>query len=149
MLYFSKMLYFLLCTQNSNIKQGYMTLGGQSFFLNVPLARERATEKSGGDTCVYEDGIIQIILLMARLSKLYKTSLFYKNVSIISILTNISSAWAPNLVSKSCVCSKDNTQFCLWDTWILFGITQRQWASCHVVFGDSSGVMEACTEVTT
>lgn len=67
MISFSKVLYFLLYTQNSNIKQDYVALG-QFVILNVQLAWEGATEKVWGGTCVYEDGRIWIILLMAHLS---------------------------------------------------------------------------------
>lgn len=104
---------FSLMYTKFKYKAGLYDFGGAIFLLKCPAGKGKSYGKKWGDTCVYEDGIIQIILLMAHLSKLYKTSLFYKNVSITSILTNISSPWAPNLVSKSCVCSKDNTQFCL------------------------------------
>lgn len=44
---------FSLMYTKFKYKAGLYDFGGQSFFLNVQLARERATEKSGGGTHVF------------------------------------------------------------------------------------------------
>lgn len=53
MFYFSKNVIFSLMYTKFKYKAGLYDFGGQSFFLNVQLAWERATEKSGGGTHVF------------------------------------------------------------------------------------------------
>lgn len=86
---------------------------------------EKELQRKCGGACVNEDGRTRIILLMAHLSYIIINQVFFKKMLSSQFWQTFPHSGPQIWFRNLCITPKYNKPFYLWDTWILFGITEN------------------------